>query len=60
VRVPVESKDELDELEERGYLDPDQRGSRTDECGAIELFSRMRCQNQDGSERRRWANVPNK
>jgi hypothetical protein len=28
----------LDSLEVRGYLDPDQRGERLDECDAIELF----------------------
>jgi hypothetical protein len=32
------TKAQLDELEERGYLDPDQRGERLDECDAIELF----------------------
>jgi hypothetical protein len=24
--------------EPRGYLDPDRRGERLDECGAIEMF----------------------
>jgi hypothetical protein len=25
-------------LEKRGYLDPDRRGDRADECDAIEMF----------------------
>jgi hypothetical protein len=25
-------------LEKRGYLDPDRRGERADECDAIEMF----------------------
>jgi hypothetical protein len=29
---------QLDVLEVRGYLDPDRRGDRTDECDAIEMF----------------------
>jgi len=29
---------QLDALEVRGYLDPDRRGDRADECDAIELF----------------------
>jgi hypothetical protein len=29
---------QLDALEERGYLDPDRRGDRNDECDAIEMF----------------------
>jgi hypothetical protein len=29
---------QLDALEKKGYLDPDRRGDRTDECDAIELF----------------------
>jgi hypothetical protein len=29
---------QLDALEVRGYLDPDRRGERADECDAIELF----------------------
>jgi hypothetical protein len=29
---------QLDQLEERGYLDPDLRGERADECNAIEIF----------------------
>jgi hypothetical protein len=28
----------LDQLEKRGYLDPDRRGDRNDECDAIEMF----------------------
>jgi hypothetical protein len=32
------TKDQLDQLEVRGYLDPDRRGERTDECDAIEAF----------------------
>jgi hypothetical protein len=32
------TKSQLDALETRGYLDPDRRGDRTDECDAIELF----------------------
>jgi hypothetical protein len=28
----------LDRLEERGYLDPDLRGDRANECDAIEMF----------------------
>ena len=29
---------QLDELEGRGYLDPNNRGDRADECEAIETF----------------------
>jgi hypothetical protein len=29
---------QLDALEKRGYLHPDRRGNRTDECDAIEMF----------------------
>jgi hypothetical protein len=29
---------ELDALEKKGYLDPDRRGDRVDECDAIEMF----------------------
>ena len=29
---------QLDALEVRGYLDPDRRGDRLDECDAIEMF----------------------
>ena len=32
------TKDQLDQLEVRGYLDPDRRGERVDECWAIETF----------------------
>jgi hypothetical protein len=32
------TKDQLDQLEVRGYLDPDLRGERADECDAIETF----------------------
>jgi hypothetical protein len=32
------TKDQLDQLEVRGYLDPDLRGERADECDAIEAF----------------------
>jgi hypothetical protein len=32
------TKAQLDELEARGYLDPDQRGERADEAEAIETF----------------------
>jgi hypothetical protein len=32
------TKDQLDQLEVRGYLDPDLRGERADECEAIETF----------------------
>jgi len=29
---------QLDALEVRGYLNPDRRGDRADECDAIEMF----------------------
>jgi hypothetical protein len=32
------TKTQLDQLEVRGYLDPDRRGERADECDAIEAF----------------------
>ena len=32
------TKGQLDELEVRGYLDPNNRGDRADECEAIETF----------------------
>jgi hypothetical protein len=32
------TKAQLDQLEARGYLDPDLRGNRIDECDAIEKF----------------------
>ena len=38
-RLPaVLSSKQIDSLEEKGYLDPDRRGERLDECDAIELF----------------------
>ena len=32
------TKDQLDQLEVRGYLDCNNRGERADECEAIEVF----------------------
>ena len=32
------TKDQLDQLEVRGYLDPNRRGERADEADAIEAF----------------------
>jgi hypothetical protein len=32
------TKNQLDQLEGRGYLDPNDRGDRADECEAIETF----------------------
>jgi hypothetical protein len=32
------TKSQLDQLEERGYLDPNRRGERLNECDAIEMF----------------------
>jgi hypothetical protein len=32
------TKDQLDQLEERGYLNPGDRGTRADECEAIVSF----------------------
>jgi len=32
------TKSQLDQLEERGYLDPGRRGDRANECDAIEIF----------------------
>jgi hypothetical protein len=32
------TKNQLDQLEVRGYLDPNNRGDRADECEAIETF----------------------
>jgi hypothetical protein len=32
------TKSQLDQLEERGYLDPNRRGERLDQCDAIEMF----------------------
>jgi hypothetical protein len=38
-RVSITLTDtQLDALEVRGYLDPDRRGDRADECDAIEMF----------------------
>ena len=37
LRIVAERK-QLDALEERGYLDPFDRGNRADECEAIETF----------------------
>jgi hypothetical protein len=38
-RLPIDvTKAQLDQLEVRGYLDPDRRGDRADECNAIEWF----------------------
>jgi hypothetical protein len=34
------TKAQLDQLEVRGYLDPDRRGERADECDAIASFLR--------------------
>ena len=34
----VAEKHWLDQLEVRGYLDPDRRGERIDECDAVETF----------------------
>jgi hypothetical protein len=38
LRPVLVTKDQLDQLEVRGYLDPDRRGERVDECDAIETF----------------------
>jgi hypothetical protein len=32
------TKGQLDQLEEHGYLGPNRRGERLDECDAIEMF----------------------
>jgi hypothetical protein len=32
------TKSQLDQLEQRGYLDHGRRGDRADECNAIEIF----------------------
>ena len=37
-RPIIVTKDQLNQLEVRGYLDPDRRGERIDECDAIEMF----------------------
>jgi hypothetical protein len=38
LRPILMTKGQLDELEVRGYLDPNNRGDRADECEAIETF----------------------
>jgi hypothetical protein len=38
LRPIVVTKGQLDQLEGRGYLDPNNRGDRADECEAIETF----------------------
>lgn len=38
LRPIMVTKAQLDELEVRGYLNPDLRGNRIDECEAIERF----------------------
>jgi hypothetical protein len=38
LRSILVGKTQLDQLEVRGYLDPDRRGDRADECDAIENF----------------------
>jgi hypothetical protein len=38
LRPIIVTKDQLDQLEVRGHLEPDRRGERVDECDAIELF----------------------
>jgi hypothetical protein len=37
-RPIIVTKDQLDQLEVRGYLDPGLRGNRVGECEAIEAF----------------------
>jgi hypothetical protein len=38
-RLPIDvTKAQLDQLERRGYLDPDRRGDRADETEAVEAF----------------------
>jgi hypothetical protein len=44
------TKDQLDQLEVRGYLDPDLRGERADECDAIEMFLADSLANLDSAE----------
>jgi hypothetical protein len=39
LRPIIVTKDQLDQLEVRGYLAPGLRGNRLDECEAIEAFS---------------------
>jgi len=38
LRPILVTKGQLDQLEVRGYLDPNNRGDRADECEAIETF----------------------
>jgi hypothetical protein len=38
VRPIIVTKAQLDQLEERGYLNPGDRGNRADECEAIASF----------------------
>ena len=38
LRTITVTKGQLDQLEERGCLDPDDRGDHADECEAIETF----------------------
>ena len=38
LRPILVTKGQLDQLEVRGYLDPNSRGDRADECEAIETF----------------------
>jgi hypothetical protein len=38
LRPILVTKGQLDQLEGRGYLDPNNRGDRADECEAIETF----------------------
>jgi hypothetical protein len=38
LRPILVTKAQLDQLEVRGYLDPNLRGERADECDAIETF----------------------
>jgi hypothetical protein len=38
LRPILVTKGQLDQLEVRGYLDPNKRGDRADECEAIETF----------------------
>jgi hypothetical protein len=38
-RLPIDvTRAQLDQLEVRGYLDPDRRGDRAHECDAVENF----------------------
>ena len=38
VRPIIVTNDQFDQLEERGYLNPGDRGTRADECEAIASF----------------------